>query len=326
MLKKNWCLIVLVIVIVVGGVLFYRWYRYYNYSPIEGHTAAAASGSRSSDDYDHCFAQNDANDVILVANLPGTRADDVKAVLVDLNMMGMVDPTTKPPAPVPGTQVVGQVLPESPEIMQSNGKVQIRFTEHRFHLGPGPYMVVASMPGMSFDKKAGAAPKKLFYYYQTYPKDKNLGPDQCVVYHEPKYPPQLSLFINGYTGYKDLEHCFVQDDPNHPERDKPLYFEAYTDVKIDSKDKIQLTLTDVKNGPVQMTRGSQWDVVDLQDHWFKIQINADAPPHLGPGPYTATVSATTLAAKGQASVERQWFYPYATWKESSSPADCLYWH
>ena len=69
-------------------------------------------------------------------------------------------------------------------------------------------------------------------------------------------PPQSSgesalpsLFIHGYTGYKDLEHCFVQDDPLHPENNKPLYFEAYTDVKIASKDKIQLVLYDLKKGP-----------------------------------------------------------------------------
>lgn len=178
MLKKNWCLIVLLVVIVVGGILFYRWYRYYHYSPIEGHTETAP-GTRSSDDYYACFKRSETNSVVLRANFTGIKAEDV--MLVDLNMMGKIDPK-KP--------VVGYVVDADKQIKISvsdvSGGTQITIVDrgHRFHLGPGPYMVVASAPITAAAGKSGDAYKKLFYYYQTYDKDGGYGPDQCPVYQE----------------------------------------------------------------------------------------------------------------------------------------------
>ena len=84
MLKKNWCLIVLLVVLVIGGALFYRWYRYYHYSPVEGHTETSP-GTRSSDDYYQCFTQSEKNAVVLRVNFPGIDKKDVG--LVDLNYM-----------------------------------------------------------------------------------------------------------------------------------------------------------------------------------------------------------------------------------------------
>jgi hypothetical protein len=127
------------------------------------------------------------------------------------------------------------------------------------------------------------------------------------------------MLIHGHIGYKDMEHCFVQDSRD---KKRALYLDAYTDVTgIDPK-KVNLRLYNLKNGEVAMTRGHDWDV-KVTDYTINIEIKAEAPPHLGPGPYTAGITVDTGAR--DASSSRTWSYPYGTWVDETSPIpDCSY--
>lgn len=129
------------------------------------------------------------------------------------------------------------------------------------------------------------------------------------------------MFIHGYTKDKpnyDLEHCFVQDESADEKR--PLYFNGYTDVMLD-KSQIDFKLFNLTNGkwdPVAMPK-KDWDV-KTYDYMFTITIKGTAAPHLGPGPYMATISVGGASAK----TNPTWRYFYGTWKKSSStPLDCL---
>jgi hypothetical protein len=173
MLKKNWCLIVLLLLVVSFFVFAYMQYKHYHYSPIEGHTETAQE-IHSSDDYDHCFKQENANDVVLVANMPVIKPEDV--TLVNLNAMGTINPKSS-------KVVVGTTVDDHPKITDlGDGKIEIRFTDKRFHLGPGPYMVVAAMPAATAQEKSMGEYRRLFYYYQTYDKQNGNGPNQCAAY------------------------------------------------------------------------------------------------------------------------------------------------
>jgi hypothetical protein len=191
MLKKNWCLIILLIVIVVGSVLFYRLYKYYHYSPIEGHTETL-DGTRSGDDYYACFKQADSrshsksDSRVVVLRVNATGITEKNVMLVNLNQMGNIDPNS----PAFGTIIYDPNKPDSSEVAVTTsdlggGKTKIKIVDkgHSFiHLGPGPYMVVTSTATTSATNKPSEGYPKLFYYYQTYDKDHGHGPDQCAAY------------------------------------------------------------------------------------------------------------------------------------------------
>lgn len=127
------------------------------------------------------------------------------------------------------------------------------------------------------------------------------------------------MFIHGHIDYKDMEHCFVQDSAD---KKRSLYFDAYTDVMgIDPKN-VYLRLYNLKDGEVTMTRGHDWDA-SVSGYTIYIVIKADAPPHLGPGPYTAAITVNMAARNGF--VSWTWSYPYRTWVDGTRPVpDCLY--
>ncbi len=127
------------------------------------------------------------------------------------------------------------------------------------------------------------------------------------------------MFIHGYINYKDMEHCFVRDSDNTK---RALYLDAYTDVKDIDPSKVYLRLYNLKDGEKTMTRPHDWDA-SVSGYMIKIVIKADAPPHLGPGPYTAGITVDTGARNPSSS--RTWSYPYSTWIDGTSPVpDCVY--
>lgn len=127
------------------------------------------------------------------------------------------------------------------------------------------------------------------------------------------------MFVHGHIDYKDMEHCFVQDSPD---KKRALYLDAYTDVKGIDPNKVSLKLYNLKDGEVKMTRGQDWDV-SVNGYTIYIVIKADAPPHLGPGPYTAGITVDMGTRNALSS--RTWSYPYGTWADGTSPVpDCLY--
>lgn len=129
------------------------------------------------------------------------------------------------------------------------------------------------------------------------------------------------MFIHGHIDYKDMEHCFVQDSAD---KKRSLYFDAYTDVTGIDPNNVYLRLYNLKDGEVKMTRGRDWDAT-VNGSTIKIEIKKDsaAPFHLGPGPYTATITVNMAARNGLSS--RTWSYPYGTWVDGTSPMpDCLY--
>jgi hypothetical protein len=127
------------------------------------------------------------------------------------------------------------------------------------------------------------------------------------------------MFIHGHIDYKDMEHCFVQDSGD---KKRALYLDAYTDVSNIDPQKVYLRLYNLKNGEVKMTRGHDWDA-SVTGSTIYIVIKADAPPHLGPGPYSAAITVD-MGARNPLSF-RTWSYPYGTWVDGTSPVpDCLF--
>jgi hypothetical protein len=129
------------------------------------------------------------------------------------------------------------------------------------------------------------------------------------------------MYVHAYTGYPDdIEPCFVQDNS------RPLYFDGYTDVDINSN-QISLTLYTFQNGTATTVTMKPGDVsITTSGKMLTIKIKADAgsPPHLGPGPYMAVigVSGDAVSRESSGSPPLTWGYAYRTWKKSSSPLDC----
>jgi hypothetical protein len=139
-------------------------------------------------------------------------------------------------------------------------------------------------------------------------------------------PAAMSVTVSSdYAGDSGYHHCFRQ------RRETSLTFETYTDSSAETVNFVLWSIEDLSN-PVIAEPSTDWPV---KNGYVKIVVAGDqaghpriAPPHLGPGPYMATLTASTSAgASADASAKKKKTvgnaaYYYQTWV--NSPNDCDY--
>jgi hypothetical protein len=125
--------------------------------------------------------------------------------------------------------------------------------------------------------------------------------------------------IRGYTdNTKYLDHCFPKERYNS----KPVYFKIYAPFPIKDKSNIQLYLYTFYQGKsVDVTPGNINIYIDSMDpQSVTISASDMRPPHLGSGPYMASITASGTG-KGGSSTALFWYY-YDTW--ATDPNECMF--
>lgn len=147
---------------------------------VTGHSETAGQASADDDLEDHCFKQEPPEErkskqssktVVVILTLPGVNPDNLHPRLLNLNNAANGKPYE---------DITDKVMISKNPL--GGGKIAVTIedkppTPLRSHLGPGPYMVVASAPSGA---KYGGKPTTLFYYYETYQSDLS----DCAKYHE----------------------------------------------------------------------------------------------------------------------------------------------
>src|SRR5438270_13803349 len=116
--------------------------------------------------------------------------------------------------------------------------------------------------------------------------------------------PQMKVHADTRRIY-DKEHCFQQMERS----EMPLYFDIYTDIAEGQVKLILYSLRDLKF--------EKLDTVTQSFTGGHAQIQY-GPPHLGPGPYMATITASPDVG----GISTKSLYFYETWKADIS--EC--WH
>lgn len=134
--------------------------------------------------------------------------------------------------------------------------------------------------------------------------------------------PKITM-MHGYNGYASdsREHCFYADNS------RSLFFDAYTDSSANGT-KVSFYLYSLENGVYKdRSPAENQRTITVYNNKIIIQILPDAPPHLGPGPYTAMITISSPNSgleQGAKSVTRGYYF-YETWPQTDSgSSDCWY--
>lgn len=116
---------------------------------------------------------------------------------------------------------------------------------------------------------------------------------------------------------KGYHHCFEQDNT------RILTFEVDTDLSVDNIYFVLWNIHDPVKNPHIAEPPKDWAV---KNGHVTIKIGPDHPVHLGPGPYCATLTASSPSASSDTSnsarkIVGNALYYYETWKGSR---DCKY--
>lgn len=180
----KYCLLLIVALTIGLAVLFFLCYHRPTSQLVTGHSETIPGQPSADDDSeDHCFRQEPPESgqnqdlpgrtLVVVLTMPGADPNQVHVHLFNLNNVA------------PGKSYVD--LKDDLVIknqLRGDGKIEIRITDPlkskqplTSHLGPGPYMVVATN---TTSAKDGGSPPTLFYYYETYKQ--NLS--ECAMYRD----------------------------------------------------------------------------------------------------------------------------------------------
>jgi hypothetical protein len=299
---------------------------------IDGRTVKA-DGTPADDDGDHCFRQDNSRDLVLTVKAPEVKnKNGVFPFLIDK---------------------VNGPIEDQPDIKAEDGTATITYhadaadrKRHKnlalpMHLGPGPYVAtVTIVPQVLVERNQAVPipqPITLAYPYITYHKDKKecLSTGSQIISQKLKSTtardvvPKVTA-LHAYTNKidSDREHCFYSD----PER--PLYVDAYTDIPVDNQSFAFALYSMTEGNYVPMTFNNPGDlVIKPTGNVIHIMVNNSSPPHLGPGPYMAMISAqsslaTSTGQGGTANAKYSaiGYYFYETWPQpgTSYSSDCWY--
>lgn len=124
---------------------------------IVGHSEVKGADGKyypSTDDGYQCFKRDDTRNVVLKAVAPEIRTGKISVTLIDIKKGFVNDP---------------------PKVDVADDTATITFSDHRQHLGPGPYVATTSIDPTTASKSGRDGkeyqPVVLAYSYVTYPND-----------------------------------------------------------------------------------------------------------------------------------------------------------